>query len=307
MTTASAQTAKNTRTISYPDVPTKGPSTLGRARHAAHQNPLRRALYAKQLELLADLCEEYSDGYRPHHYPSGRQLHFIHIEDTPTIHAPSRPPSGITTREALRQSPSATSPPALIAGVRRTQTFDAPALRESRSVPYARPSRRAELRPQIQDRLLRLQRRSLRTRSSPRFRRACHHPRSEWRDSAASSSGSAVDSWPRPPAGPPLRRIRSRRRNPSHLPGDRPRLRRLGEKENRNTARLKFLVSKLGVEEFRRLVKEERAILTPDPRWSSYLEDVACVQRGSPQAASAPADQSRASESSGWIREVAQQ
>ena len=37
---------------------------------------------------------------------------------------------------------------------------------------------------------------------------------------------------------------------------------RLGEKKNRNTARLKFLVSKLGIEEFKRLVEEEREILT---------------------------------------------
>jgi sulfite reductase (ferredoxin) len=50
---------------------------------------------------------------------------------------------------------------------------------------------------------------------------------------------------------------------------------RLGEKKNRNTARLKFLVSKLGIEEFRRLVKAEREILPHDPRWTDYLQDVA--------------------------------
>ena len=49
---------------------------------------------------------------------------------------------------------------------------------------------------------------------------------------------------------------------------------RLGEKKNRNTARLKFLVAKLGLEEFKRLVKEERATLTPDPRWTAYLADI---------------------------------
>ena len=49
---------------------------------------------------------------------------------------------------------------------------------------------------------------------------------------------------------------------------------RLGEKKNRNTARLKFLVAKLGLEEFKRLVKEERAVLADDPRWTAYLSDV---------------------------------
>ena len=42
---------------------------------------------------------------------------------------------------------------------------------------------------------------------------------------------------------------------------------RLGEKKNRARARLKFLVAKLGIEEFRRLVLEEREKLPDDPRW----------------------------------------
>ena len=46
---------------------------------------------------------------------------------------------------------------------------------------------------------------------------------------------------------------------------------RLGEKKNRNQARIKFLVTKLGIEEFRRLVKEERATLETDPAWTSWL------------------------------------
>src|SRR5436189_66485 len=49
---------------------------------------------------------------------------------------------------------------------------------------------------------------------------------------------------------------------------------RLGEKKNRAQARVKFLVAKLGIEEFRRLVLEERKILPHDPRWTSYLSDV---------------------------------
>jgi sulfite reductase (ferredoxin) len=49
---------------------------------------------------------------------------------------------------------------------------------------------------------------------------------------------------------------------------------RLGEKENRARARIKFLVKKLGIEEFRRLVLEEREKLKPDPRWTSFLQDL---------------------------------
>jgi sulfite reductase (ferredoxin) len=49
---------------------------------------------------------------------------------------------------------------------------------------------------------------------------------------------------------------------------------RLGEKRNRGRARIKFLVAKLGIEEFRRLVKEERAKLPHDPRWTAFLSDM---------------------------------
>jgi sulfite reductase (ferredoxin) len=49
---------------------------------------------------------------------------------------------------------------------------------------------------------------------------------------------------------------------------------RLGEKKNRARARIKFLLAKLGIEEFRRLVEEERKILPHDDRWTSYLKDV---------------------------------
>src|SRR4029079_10716472 len=49
---------------------------------------------------------------------------------------------------------------------------------------------------------------------------------------------------------------------------------RLGEKENRARARIKFVVQKLGIDEFRRLVLEERKILPPDTRWTSYLADI---------------------------------
>lgn len=49
---------------------------------------------------------------------------------------------------------------------------------------------------------------------------------------------------------------------------------RLGEKRNRNKARIKFLVAKLGIEEFRRLVFEEREQLRPDERWTAHLADL---------------------------------
>ena len=47
---------------------------------------------------------------------------------------------------------------------------------------------------------------------------------------------------------------------------------RLGEKQNRAKARMKFLIAKLGLEEFKRQVAEERGKLREDPRWASELD-----------------------------------
>lgn len=47
---------------------------------------------------------------------------------------------------------------------------------------------------------------------------------------------------------------------------------RLGEKKNRAKARVKFLVAKLGIDEFVKIVMKERAILPHDIRWISYLD-----------------------------------
>ena len=47
---------------------------------------------------------------------------------------------------------------------------------------------------------------------------------------------------------------------------------RLGEKRNRGRARIKFLVAKLGIDEFRRLVLEERKALQEDPKWTDWID-----------------------------------
>jgi sulfite reductase (ferredoxin) len=49
---------------------------------------------------------------------------------------------------------------------------------------------------------------------------------------------------------------------------------RLGEKKQRDRARIKFLIAKLGIEEFKKLVLEERQTLQHDPRWTDYLDGV---------------------------------
>ena len=53
---------------------------------------------------------------------------------------------------------------------------------------------------------------------------------------------------------------------------------RLGEKRNRNRARIKFLIAKLGLEAFRQLVEKERPLLPFDVRWTSYLKNVSAFE-----------------------------
>ncbi len=52
---------------------------------------------------------------------------------------------------------------------------------------------------------------------------------------------------------------------------------RLGERKNRARARLKFVIKKLGIEEFRAIVAKERAIIPEDERWTTYLADLDVV------------------------------
>ncbi len=49
---------------------------------------------------------------------------------------------------------------------------------------------------------------------------------------------------------------------------------RFGERKVRMKARMKFLIRKLGMEEFRKLVEEERAKLKVDPSWNDYLNNI---------------------------------
>ena len=53
---------------------------------------------------------------------------------------------------------------------------------------------------------------------------------------------------------------------------------RLGERKNRARARLKFVVSKLGIDEFRTLVVKERESIPEDERWTAYLDDLGITE-----------------------------
>ncbi|HEY4087880.1 MAG TPA: nitrite/sulfite reductase, partial [Bryobacteraceae bacterium] len=260
-----------TRTLPYPDVPTKGPGTMWDAPGMQRIKIPYGGLNASQLETLADLCEEYSDGIAHITTRQDVQLHFIHIEDAPTIMR-RLGVVGITTREACGNSVrNVTCCP--IAGVCRTQTFDV--------TPYAKAAAYFMLgHPDAQ-----AFGRKFKIAFSGCAHEACGLVRLHDFGAIAvtrEENGQVrrgFQLWVGGGLGPVPQQARL---FDDFVPEEEilPLCQaiglvfaRLGEKKNRNTARLKFVVSKLGIDEFRRVVREERAGLKYDPRWTSYLQE----------------------------------
>ena len=102
--------------------PHQGPrDPLGRARHGSHQDPLRR-LHPEQLDVMAELAEEYSDGILHITTRQDVQLHYVHIDDTPDLMR-RLAAVDITTREACGNGVrNVTGCP--LAGVCHTEAFD---------------------------------------------------------------------------------------------------------------------------------------------------------------------------------------
>ena len=107
---------------------TKGPNTLWDAPGMQRIKIPAGGLNAAQLETLAELAEEYSDGIAHITTRQDVQLHYVHIDDTPTIMrrlAAAR----ITTREACGNTVrNVTACP--FAGICQDEAFDV--------TPYAR-------------------------------------------------------------------------------------------------------------------------------------------------------------------------
>jgi len=224
----------------------------------------------EQLEVLADCAEEYSNGVLHITTRQDVQLHFIDIEDTPDMHR-RLAAVGITTREACGNSVrNVTGCPK--AGICRDEVFDI--------APYADAETWFLLgHRDIQD-------------FGRKFKIAysgCAHEgcaRVMMHDLGFIAATRVVDGveergfkvvvggglGPVPHVAKVLY---------EYMPEDRMMpvsqaisrvYARLGEKRNRNKARIKFLVAQLGIDEFRRLVDQEIEVLEPDPRWQDWLD-----------------------------------
>ena len=226
-------------------------------------------LTPEQMEVLADLSEEYSDGISHITTRQDIQLHYVHIDDTPSLMR-RLAAVGITTREACGNSVrNVTACP--LAGVCRDEAFDV--------TPYAMACSKFLLgHPDVQD-------------FGRKFKIAfsgCRHEAcglTSMHDMGAIAVTRIVDGQERRGfelyVGGGLGAVPHQAKlfdeflpEEELLPTAQAISRvfaRLGEKQNRARARIKFLVAKLGIQEFKRFVLEEREKMPPDPKWSAFL------------------------------------
>src|ERR1700722_17791646 len=262
---------KQVRKLSFPTQGVwKGPDTYWDAPGMLRIKFPWGGINAAQMEAMDDLSEEYSDGISHITTRQAIPLHFIHIEDAPDIMR-RLAAVGITTREACGNSVrNITACP--IAGVCRTEAFDV--------TPYARAFFKFMLgHPDAQD-------------FGRKFKPAFSGCQGEacglvnMHDMGFIAKNITVNGQTKPafdiyvggglgPVPYNAKLLYADRPVEDMLPVSQAVARvygRLGEKKIRGMARIKFLVAKLGIDEFRRLIDEELKVLTPDPRWTGLIQ-----------------------------------
>lgn len=260
------------RTLPFPAHANKGTDTVWDAPGMQRIKIPFGGLTPDQMDVLADLAEEYSDAICHVTTRQDIQLHYVHIEDTPDIMR-RLASAGITTREACGNSVRNVTACSL-AGVCRCEAFD--------TTPYAKAMAYHLLgHPDTQD-----MGRKFKVAFSGCKTSSCGLTNihdlgfiaKTWQGNGATHRGFEVVIGGGLGAVPyDAKLFDAAVPEEEILPLAQATCRvfaRLGEKRNRGRARMKFLIEKLGLEEFRRLVLEERKILRPDPRWTDYLQDV---------------------------------
>jgi sulfite reductase (ferredoxin) len=262
---------KQTQKLPYSTL-TKGPDTYWDAPGMLRIKIPYGGVNPEQLIVLAELAEEYSDAICHITTRQDIQLHFVHIEDMPDVFR-RLAAVGITTREACGNSVrNVTACP--LAGVCHTEAFDV--------TPYAKALAFYLLgHRDIQD-------------FGRKFKIAFSGCEDEacalvsMHDLGGIAATKVVDGKTirgfKIFVGGGLGAVPHQAKlldefvpEEDLLPLSRAIGRvfaRLGEKKNRNRARLKFLVQKLGIDEFRRLVQEEQRTMPDDPAWREHFAKI---------------------------------
>ncbi len=278
---------KTVQQIPYPSGElTKGPSTMWDAPGMQRIKIPAGGLNAGQLETMADLAEEYSDGIAHVTTRQDFQLHYIHIDDTPSLMR-RLAAANITTREACGNSiRNVTACP--YAGVCPDEVFDV--------TPYSHAMSKFLLgHPDCQN---------FGRKFKPAFSGCSQHAcgltslhdvgmiavtRNEnGREKrgfetyvggglgAVPYHAKLFDEFVPPEELLPLTQAIARV------------FTRLGEKKNRSRARIKFLIQDLGIEKFKELVLQERKTLPADPRWTEFVKGAEELQESPLRPAGKP-------------------
>lgn len=251
---------------------TKGPETYWDAPGMLRIKIPFGGLTPEQMTVLAELAEEYSDNILHITTRQDIQLHFIHIEDTPDLFR-RLAAVNITTREACGNSVrNVTACP--LAGVCKTEAFDVTPY--SKAIAYYLLGHR-----DTQD-----FGRKFKIAFSGCEHEACGLVSIHDLGGIAKTKvegGKTVRTFDYYVGGG----LGAVPQQAKLLYADLPEYEigpvaravgrvfaRLGEKRNRNRARVKFLVQKLGLEEFKRLVDEERKIMPVDPLWDEHFNQI---------------------------------
>jgi len=263
----------DTRELAFPEGKnTKGPNTLWDAPGMMRIKIPYGGMTPEQLEVLAELTEEYSDGIAHITTRQDFQLHFVHIEDTPALMR-RLAAVGITTREACGNSVrNVTGCP--YSGVCTDEAFDV--------TPYAHALTQFLLgHPDVQN---------FGRKFKPSFSGCEQHAcgLAAMHDLGFIAVTREVDGKKQRGfrvvvggglgAVPHQAKLFDEFLPPEEILPIAQALSRVfarhGEKKTRSRARLKFLVSNWGIEKFKEAVLEERQKLEEDPRWTDYLQGV---------------------------------
>ncbi|MBI4178602.1 nitrite/sulfite reductase [bacterium] len=260
------------RAISYPAAATKGPNTLWDAPGMQRIKIPFGGMTTEQMDVIADLSEEYADSICHVTTRQDFQLHYVSIDDTPSMFR-RLAAVGITTLEACGNSVrNVTACP--VAGVCRDESFDV--------TPYARAAFRYLLgHPDVQDFGRKFKIAFSGCRQHPCGLTSMHDlgfiavKRTESgreRRGFEMVVGGGLGSDPYKAKVfaefVPEEEFLALTQAVCRVYA------RLGEKKKRGRARIKFLVSDLGIEKFRELVVEERAKLPKDARWTDFLSQL---------------------------------
>jgi sulfite reductase (ferredoxin) len=261
-----------TQQLDYMSDMTKGPDTLWDAPGMQRIKIPFGGLTAGQLDTLAELAEEYADAVLHVTTRQDFQLHYVHIDDTPNLMR-RLAAVGITTREACGNSVrNVTACP--LSGVCHSEAFDV--------TPYAKASAKFMLgHPDAQG-----FGRKFKIAFSGCREQACALTNMHDMGCIAATRiengqvkrgfevyvGGGLGAVPQQAklfdAFVPEEELLPLTQAIGRV------FARLGEKKNRAAARIKFLITKLGIDEFRRIVLEERATMPADTRWTSYIPEV---------------------------------